>query len=252
MAVRRMNELWKTMALAFMFGFLLLHGCQGQETTVATAPSLTATTAGGDTATDPVKSTAPVTAEHSTLVITAEKTIEPSKSSFPDTTDTTESNTSGNNKNAILTTSQPDQQVIFTTADVNALPPKILEPNNSASNQKSTPLETNEKNAKSGSSSTVFVSVLMSGLVLAGIIVGIYYFKCHRRTDGKGMKLAEESYMADEENQGNTLVSVAPLNQPEPQEKPSLNGESQEAVKPQSPPAATNGHSTTKTADTEL
>lgn len=63
---------------------------------------------------------------------------------------------------------------------------------------------------------------------------------------------AEESYMADEENQGNTLVSVAPLNQPEPQEKPSLNGESQEAVKPQTPPAATNGHSTTKTADTEL
>ncbi len=63
---------------------------------------------------------------------------------------------------------------------------------------------------------------------------------------------AEESYMADEENQGNTLVSVAPLNQPEPQEKPSLNGESQEAVKAQTPPAATNGHSTTKTADTEL
>lgn len=58
--------------------------------------------------------------------------------------------------------------------------------------------------------------------------------------------------MADEENQGNTLVSVAPLNQPEPQEKPSLNGESQEAVKLQTPPAATNGHSTTKTADTEL
>ncbi len=63
---------------------------------------------------------------------------------------------------------------------------------------------------------------------------------------------AEESYMADEENQGNTLVSVAPLNQPEPQEKPSLNGESQEAVKVQTPPAATNGHSTTKAADTEL
>lgn len=56
--------------------------------------------------------------------------------------------------------------------------------------------------------------------------------------------------MADEENQGNTLVSVAPLNQPEPQEKPSLNGESPEGVI--TPPAATNGHSTTKTADTEL
>lgn len=62
---------------------------------------------------------------------------------------------------------------------------------------------------------------------------------------------AEESYMADEENQGNTLVSVAPLNPPENQEKPSQNGESLEAVKTQNPPAATNGHSTAK-ADTEL
>lgn len=58
--------------------------------------------------------------------------------------------------------------------------------------------------------------------------------------------------MADEENQGNTLVSVAPLNQPEPQEKPSLNGESPEGVITQTPPATNNGHSTTKTADTEL
>lgn len=62
---------------------------------------------------------------------------------------------------------------------------------------------------------------------------------------------AEESYMADEDNQGNTLVSVAPLNPPDSQEKPSQNGESLEAVKTQNPPAATNGHSTTK-ADTEL
>lgn len=62
---------------------------------------------------------------------------------------------------------------------------------------------------------------------------------------------AEESYMGDDANQGNTLVSVAPLNPPESQEKPSQNGESLETVKTQNPPAATNGHSTTK-ADTEL
>ena len=57
----------------------------------------------------------------------------------------------------------------------------------------------------------------------------------------------------DEENQGNTLMSVAPLNPPEPQEKPSINGESLDGVKTQVP-AATNGHSTAKTpvADTEL
>lgn len=62
---------------------------------------------------------------------------------------------------------------------------------------------------------------------------------------------AEEAYPVDQENQGNTLVSVAPLNPPpETQEKPSVNGESPEAAKTEAPP--TNGHSTTKTADTEL
>lgn len=60
---------------------------------------------------------------------------------------------------------------------------------------------------------------------------------------------AEEAYPVDEENHGNTLVSVAPLNPPEILEKPA-NGDSQEAAKTQPPP--TNGHSTTKTADTEL
>ncbi|KAI2649594.1 putative RNA methyltransferase lmo1703 [Labeo rohita] len=177
-----------------------------------------------------------------------------------------------------------------------SLSPTSLPPNQDEVNN-----ATGSSQVHSGSSPTVFVSVLMAGLLLAATIVGIYYFKCHRRTNGKGIKLtayvisaftntlqterkwqgdvnncclwssglcvdafrghgfgqhfagrAEESYMADEENQGNTLVSVAPLNQPEPQEKPSLNGESQEAVKAQTPPAATNGHSTTKTADTEL
>nr|XP_055043509.1 uncharacterized protein cd34 [Misgurnus anguillicaudatus] len=101
-------------------------------------------------------------------------------------------------------------------------------------------------------SSAVFVSVLLTGLLLAAIIIGGFCYKSHRKTNNKGMKLAEESYMADEENQGNTLMSVAPLNQPEPEEKPSLNGESPEGVKTPTPPAATNGHSTTKTADTEL
>lgn len=63
---------------------------------------------------------------------------------------------------------------------------------------------------------------------------------------------AEEGYPVDQENQGNTLVSVAPLNPPaETEEKPSINGESPEAAKTEPPP--TNGTSaTTKTADTEL
>ncbi|XP_068589474.1 uncharacterized protein cd34 [Cebidichthys violaceus] len=101
------------------------------------------------------------------------------------------------------------------------------------------------------SGSSVFVGILVTGL-LAALAITIGYFKCQRRTDTKGVRLAEEAYPADQENQGNTLVSVAPLNPPpETPEKPSANGESPEADKTQ-PPPPTNGHSTTKTADTEL
>ncbi|KAG7472098.1 hypothetical protein MATL_G00104990, partial [Megalops atlanticus] len=106
---------------------------------------------------------------------------------------------------------------------------------------------------------TVLISLLVTGLLLAALLIGGYCFKNRRSHSAKGMRLAEESYQADEENQGNTLVSVAPLNPPETQEKPSINGESPEGGKSQPPPAGTggattNGHSTAKTpvADTEL
>ncbi len=58
---------------------------------------------------------------------------------------------------------------------------------------------------------------------------------------------AEDSFQVDQENQGNTLLSVAPLPQQEPLDKPIINGES-----PESPP--TNGHSATQTqvADTPM
>ncbi|XP_070696456.1 uncharacterized protein cd34 [Pempheris klunzingeri] len=105
----------------------------------------------------------------------------------------------------------------------------------------------------SSSNSSVFVGILVTGL-LAALAITVGYFKCQRiaKTDTKGVRLAEEAYPVDQENQGNTLVSVAPLNPPpETQEKPSVNGESPEAAKTQ-PPPPTNGHSTTKTADTEL
>ncbi|KAM9855646.1 uncharacterized protein cd34 [Aulostomus maculatus] len=101
----------------------------------------------------------------------------------------------------------------------------------------------------SSSGSSVFVGILVSGL-LAALAITVGYFKCQRKPSAKGPRLAEEAYPADQENQGNTLASVAPLNPPpETQEKPSVNGESPEN-KDQPPP--TNGHSTTKTADTEL
>uniref|UniRef100_A0A665V1U4 Si:dkey-261h17.1 n=1 Tax=Echeneis naucrates TaxID=173247 RepID=A0A665V1U4_ECHNA len=103
----------------------------------------------------------------------------------------------------------------------------------------------------SSSGSSVFAGILVTGL-LAALAITIGYFKCQRRPDPKGVRLAEEAYPVDQDNQANTLVSVAPLNPPpETPEKPSVNGESTEAAKTPSPPP-TNGHSTTKTADTEL
>lgn len=109
----------------------------------------------------------------------------------------------------------------------------------------------NKPNDQASSGSSVFVGILVTGLLAAlGIIVG--YFKCQRRPDPKGAMLAEEACPVDQENQGNTLASDAPLNPPqETQEKPSVNGESLEAVKTETSPP-TNGHSTAKTADTEL
>nr|XP_061828065.1 uncharacterized protein LOC133614236 [Nerophis lumbriciformis] len=106
--------------------------------------------------------------------------------------------------------------------------------------------------SSSSSNRSVFVGILITGLLVAAAIVGAYC-KCQRRTDSKGVKLAEETYPVDLENQGNTLVSVAPLNPTtEGQEKANaVNGESPEADKIEAPPP-TNGHSAAKTADTEL
>ncbi|XP_048879451.1 uncharacterized protein si:ch211-286o17.1 isoform X2 [Brienomyrus brachyistius] len=102
-------------------------------------------------------------------------------------------------------------------------------------------------------SPTVLVSLLLAGLLLAALLIGCYVLKHHRGHSTKGMKLADETFQVDEENQGNTLVSVAPLQPQEPQApKPSINGESPDGGKCQAPP--TNGHQTTKSpmADTEL
>ncbi|KAG7520729.1 hypothetical protein JOB18_035330 [Solea senegalensis] len=101
------------------------------------------------------------------------------------------------------------------------------------------------------SGSSVFAGILVTGL-LAALAITIGYFKCQRKPESKGVRLAEEAYPVDQENQGNTLASEAPLNPPpETQEKPSVNGESPEAAKTE-PPPPNNGHSTAKTADTEL
>ncbi|KAG7326530.1 hypothetical protein KOW79_009931 [Hemibagrus wyckioides] len=95
-------------------------------------------------------------------------------------------------------------------------------------------------------SPTVLISVLIAGLLLAALLILAYILKT-RRTEAKGARLAEELFQVDEQNQGNTLLSVAPLPPQEPVEKPTTNGESLD-----SPP--TNGHSASQTpvADSEM
>ncbi|XP_051986442.1 hematopoietic progenitor cell antigen CD34-like [Xyrauchen texanus] len=95
-------------------------------------------------------------------------------------------------------------------------------------------------------SKIVLISLLTTGLLLAALLITGYLLKTHRG-HSKGLRLAEESFQVDQENQGNTLLSVAPLPQQEPVDKPSINGQSSE-----SPP--TNGHSANQTqvADTQM
>ncbi|XP_029358406.1 hematopoietic progenitor cell antigen CD34 isoform X2 [Echeneis naucrates] len=99
-------------------------------------------------------------------------------------------------------------------------------------------------------SKLVLVTLLLTGLLLAALLVAGYYLKTHRK-NSKGVRLAE-SFQVDEENQANTLVSVAPLPQ-EPVDKPTANGESP-PENGTNPAPTTNGHSQTQTpvADTEM
>ncbi|XP_051515357.1 sericin-2-like [Myxocyprinus asiaticus] len=265
----RMNELWKRMALVLVFAILLLHSCQAQGSTV-TNPPLTGTSAGSTS--DPTGASKDIntTAKTNNAAPNAMSVQSTAPQAFTVMMSSPSSSTAGPTSNS-QTSAAPSSAITISGSKGSSLAMPVVHSSaptvagveektelmTSQSNQVSGAQRNEEKaetkeNDSSSSSSSVFVSVLMSGLLLAAIIIGTYYFKCHRQTSSKGMKLAEESLMADEENQGNTLVSVAPLNQLEPQEKPSLNGESTEAVKTQTPPAATNGHSTTKTADTEL
>ncbi|XP_066521773.1 uncharacterized protein si:ch211-286o17.1 [Hoplias malabaricus] len=95
-------------------------------------------------------------------------------------------------------------------------------------------------------SRTVLISILVAGLLLAAVLIAAYVLKTHQKQT-KGVRLAEESFQVDEQNQGNTLLSVAPLPPQEPFDKPTSNGESPESL-------PTNGHSATQTpvADTQM
>ncbi|TWW62322.1 hypothetical protein D4764_04G0009690 [Takifugu flavidus] len=99
-------------------------------------------------------------------------------------------------------------------------------------------------------SKLVLASLLLTGLLLASLLVAGYYLKTHRK-NSKGVRLAK-SFQVDEENQANTLVSVAPLPQ-EPLDKPTVNRQSP-PENGTDPSSTTNGHSdnVTPVADTEM
>ncbi|XP_073731555.1 uncharacterized protein cd34 isoform X2 [Misgurnus anguillicaudatus] len=260
--IMKMNELWKMMTLGLIF-CLLIQSCHGQEDTSDTATN--SSTSDLNTTLNQVTN---ITNQVTNITNQETNTTNQENNTTNQQTHTTNQpipvattkSIQGPIQNTLIPTDVPDKNepmsgtetpsldTTRTITEVNTPDNEIAEKINSSSKpNKDKPKEnSNEK------SSAVFVSVLLTGLLLAAMIIGGFCYKSHRKTNNKGMKLAEESYMADEENQGNTLMSVAPLNQPEPEEKPSLNGESPEGVKTPTPPAATNGHSTTKTADTEL
>ncbi|KAK6472015.1 hematopoietic progenitor cell antigen CD34-like isoform X1 [Huso huso] len=107
-------------------------------------------------------------------------------------------------------------------------------------------------------SPSVLVSLVITGLLLAALLIGGYCYKNRVTGSSKGERLNEDLYQVDSDNQDGTLVSVAPLHPPEPQGKPSTNGDTQGTGKNQPPTSntttTTNGHSAKQApvADTEL
>ncbi|MBN3278610.1 CD34 protein, partial [Polyodon spathula] len=106
---------------------------------------------------------------------------------------------------------------------------------------------------------SILVSLVIAGLLLAALLIGGYCYKTRKTGSSKGERLTEDPYQAESDNQGGTLVSVAPLHPPESQGKPSTNRDSQDTGKnhppsPNSTTTTTNGHSAKQApvADTEL
>ncbi|XP_064856548.1 uncharacterized protein LOC115138596 isoform X3 [Oncorhynchus nerka] len=263
---RRMTETHKMIAFALLFIATLLHGGVVAEYEVVTGPTRPVNDAGvirgDDIATTQLSDEEADTPFVQIIVfpsipgldlsdILDDTTVAPVTKVVEETTDmreatgkageaaTTDDDQETQAPQQILT-SQSSDMVLIPEAGVMCVDKEAVQDRDAVSlklKASSSCIDFEEAVPRWGKNSKlVLVSLLLTGLLLAILLIAGYYLKTHRPPP-KGARLAEEGFQVDEENQANTLVSVAPLQPQEPLDKP-----------------PTNGHSATQTpvADTEM
>ncbi|XP_061869703.1 hematopoietic progenitor cell antigen CD34 isoform X2 [Colius striatus] len=99
-------------------------------------------------------------------------------------------------------------------------------------------------------SQKTLIALVTSGLLLAFLGLAGYFLMKRRSWSPAGERLAEDPYYTENGSQGNTML-MSPQEQPELQEKPNLNGGTQENGTGQA--SSKNGHSARHSpADTEM
>ncbi|XP_051494805.1 hematopoietic progenitor cell antigen CD34 [Apus apus] len=101
-------------------------------------------------------------------------------------------------------------------------------------------------------SQKTLIALVTSGLLLAFLGLAGYFLMKRRSWSPAGERLAEDPYYTENGSQGNTMLMMPPQEQPELQEKPNLNGGTQENGTGQA--SSKNGHSARQhsPADTEM
>ncbi|XP_009701468.1 PREDICTED: hematopoietic progenitor cell antigen CD34 [Cariama cristata] len=101
-------------------------------------------------------------------------------------------------------------------------------------------------------SQKTLIALVTSGLLLAFLGLAGYFLMKRRSWSPAGERLAEDPYYTENGSQGNTMLMMPSQEQPELQEKPNLNGGTQENGTGQA--SSKNGHSARQhsPADTEM
>ncbi|XP_075298992.1 hematopoietic progenitor cell antigen CD34 isoform X2 [Opisthocomus hoazin] len=101
-------------------------------------------------------------------------------------------------------------------------------------------------------SQKTLIALVTSGLLLAFLGLAGYFLMRRRSWSPAGERLAEDPYYTENGSQGNTMLMMPSQEQPELQEKPNLNGGTQENGTGQA--SSKNGHSARQhsPADTEM